>query len=649
MKIFSIRKIRFLSIVFCTLIACGDGNGSATTNSTSDTVSPTVTVTSPSEGASVLGITSIQGTASDNVALSKVEVQIDNGPIELATGVDSWSFSLDTRSLSNGTHRLTIQVTDTSLNITRTSIDIIVINPINCEDTSGLLSTINIPPDTPPPPPSLVTQSVDGRGVTLFTYEHVTNTWQDSPGFANRTRKFAVTVPPGYNPSKNYPLMIWLHGGCGDYFSHTTDLKEAMSVIVLHPGDPNTQYENVNQRCIVGGKITHYGYMSNFVPSVDSATGLERTSGSFTTDALFVDYTQRRYLYYLDFVQTAFSVDPNRVFVRGHSKGGGGTVYTTLFNQDRIAGGLSDVLRPNIAPIQNQGTSTCTNYGYNMLEYSDIAWWIQNNPDQLNFWIQTDHGKDDQSARFHWFNYPSASSPLSFFDTLEQHKVGHYTIWDEGGHEKNNGTVETSNRMDPVLGYHWWDGGWDIINDPTTYLALNKSFPAFSNFSLNQDYGVGPPEDDCKKSIDPVYGTVLCAGDVAAPGDNQHNGEISGVLNRYLRWNTNTIVDTEEIYSIEIKILHDANTSPIGGTCGNVNPPSALTYPPCFDNYTGNGTETVDVTPRRLQNFKINPGELIKWQSSSGQSGTVTSDFYGVVTIPAFEVFTQWRTLTLRR
>jgi hypothetical protein len=42
---------------------------------------------------------------------------------------------------------------------------------------------------------------------------------------------------------------------------------------------------------------------------------------------------------------------------------------------------------------------------------------------------------------------------------------------------------------------------------------------------------------------------------------------------------------------------------------------------------------TVDVTPRRCQKFKPEPGERFKWSSSTGGSGTVTADQWGLVTV----------------
>jgi hypothetical protein len=48
---------------------------------------------------------------------------------------------------------------------------------------------------------------------------------------------------------------------------------------------------------------------------------------------------------------------------------------------------------------------------------------------------------------------------------------------------------------------------------------------------------------------------------------------------------------------------------------------------------------TVDVTPRRLQKFKPKPGEKFKWTSSTGGSGTVTADKWGLVTVEKVKIY----------
>jgi hypothetical protein len=82
--------------------------------------SPSVAITSPTSGSSVSGTVSVSGTASDSVSISSVQVAVDGGSYSLASGTNTWSFTLNTSSLSNGAHTLTAQAKDAA-GITATS------------------------------------------------------------------------------------------------------------------------------------------------------------------------------------------------------------------------------------------------------------------------------------------------------------------------------------------------------------------------------------------------------------------------------------------------------------------------------------------------------------------------------------------------
>jgi hypothetical protein len=55
-------------------------------------------------------------------------------------------------------------------------------------------------------------------------------------------------------------------------------------------------------------------------------------------------------------------------------------------------------------------------------------------------------------------------------------------------------------------------------------------------------------------------------------------------------------------------------------------------------------TQTVDVTPRRVQQFQVTPGKVYNWENrlvkdnSVVANGTVTADDYGLITITGFQV-----------
>ena len=83
-----------------------------TTAIATDLVSPTIVLQSPTNGSFVGGGVTISGTAADNFAVSKVEVRLDNGAWQTATGTATWSFTLNTSNILNGTHSLSARAMD---------------------------------------------------------------------------------------------------------------------------------------------------------------------------------------------------------------------------------------------------------------------------------------------------------------------------------------------------------------------------------------------------------------------------------------------------------------------------------------------------------------------------------------------------------
>jgi hypothetical protein len=76
------------------------------------TPQPSISITSPASGATVSGTLSVTGTASDSVAITSVQVSVDSGSFSNASGTSNWSFSLNTSSLSNGSHTLSAKIID---------------------------------------------------------------------------------------------------------------------------------------------------------------------------------------------------------------------------------------------------------------------------------------------------------------------------------------------------------------------------------------------------------------------------------------------------------------------------------------------------------------------------------------------------------
>lgn len=82
-----------------------------------DTTDPTVSLTAPTNGATVSGTTSVTATASDDVAVSSVSFYVDGSSTAAATvSSEPYSYSWNTTALSNGSHTISAQATDTSGN-----------------------------------------------------------------------------------------------------------------------------------------------------------------------------------------------------------------------------------------------------------------------------------------------------------------------------------------------------------------------------------------------------------------------------------------------------------------------------------------------------------------------------------------------------
>jgi Bacterial Ig domain/Immunoglobulin domain len=97
-----------------------------------DTIPPIVAITSPVSGATVSGTITVTASASDNVAVASVQLQVDGANVGAADTASPYSFSLDTLTLSNGSHNLTAFAIDTSGNqATSAAVGITISNQSN--------------------------------------------------------------------------------------------------------------------------------------------------------------------------------------------------------------------------------------------------------------------------------------------------------------------------------------------------------------------------------------------------------------------------------------------------------------------------------------------------------------------------------------
>jgi hypothetical protein len=86
-----------------------------------DTNPPVVFLQTPTNGAVISGTLAVSGTATDNVAVAKVEWQLDNFGWQTTGGTVSWSASLNSSNFLNGPHGISARATDSSGNVSATN------------------------------------------------------------------------------------------------------------------------------------------------------------------------------------------------------------------------------------------------------------------------------------------------------------------------------------------------------------------------------------------------------------------------------------------------------------------------------------------------------------------------------------------------
>lgn len=82
------------------------------TSSISDVVAPICLLAQPAADAAVSGEFVVAGTASDNVAVARTEIRLDENDWVAATGTASWTCPLDSAHFLNGTHRIQARAID---------------------------------------------------------------------------------------------------------------------------------------------------------------------------------------------------------------------------------------------------------------------------------------------------------------------------------------------------------------------------------------------------------------------------------------------------------------------------------------------------------------------------------------------------------
>jgi hypothetical protein len=282
-------------------------------------------------------------------------------------------------------------------------------------------------------------------------------------------------------------------------------------------------------------------------------------------------FTERRMDWIIDWVTSKYSADPSRITAAGGSMGAWGSTTYAFRQRDRFAAvypnrprtrqrGLPSLAGPVAKDQQVLMEDGKTDYFTRM----DLVKFAAEHPEDLPFYGFCCGRRD---------GFASWQEQIDMVRALTASRHGFAFAWNDGDHSTG------AEPMRQIVKYY-----------PPEKFALNRSYPAFGNSSIDQTLGNGDPKD----------------------------GDLAGGINLGFAWEI--LADEADRWSVSLS--NDLNTSPM----------------------------TVDVTPRRGQKFQLRPAAEVRWSTSAGDSGKVVADKNGLVTIQAVKLMPSVATqLTLTR
>ena len=227
----------------------GTPSPQATVAVTNDSAAPTVSVTAPSANALLAGTVSVTANASDNVSVQSVQFRVDGTNVGTADTSSPYSLSLNTTTLTNGTHTLSAVARDAAGNTgTSTNVTVIVDNAAPTAPGSftaaGGINTAQLS----------WAASTDNRGVTEYRVHRATTTGF-TPSAANRVATVASGTSysdTGLTPGTYYYRVI-AADAAGNVSAASS---QATAVVTADTTAPNVAISAPAAAARVAGTIT---------------------------------------------------------------------------------------------------------------------------------------------------------------------------------------------------------------------------------------------------------------------------------------------------------------------------------------------------------------------------------------------------------
>ena len=176
-----------------------------------DTTPPTVGLNSPVAGAQLSGNATLQATASDNVAVAKVDFFVDGSTLIGTASTSPYQVSFNTATVADGAHTVTAKATDTSGNTTTTS-------PVSVNvDNTAPTSKATAPASSSSSPFTVSYTAADNTGGSGLTSVDL---YAEAPGASTYSK---VASDTSGNASGTFSYTASAGNGAYNFYTRATD------------------------------------------------------------------------------------------------------------------------------------------------------------------------------------------------------------------------------------------------------------------------------------------------------------------------------------------------------------------------------------------------------------------------------------------
>jgi len=397
-----------------------------------------------------------------------------------------------------------------------------------------------------------------------------------NPTFEGYAYNYSVALPVNYNPNVAWPMRLMPHA-YGERYRLETNADFGWPVIQVFPDDGGGQSGHIN--------TWWYGFAAdhNYI-----------TDGEIPTSGHIENFTEQRLFQMMDQVKANFNVDPQAVHIQGNSMGASGALSLGIRYGDYFSWIYAS------QPMTNYATSVL------FLGQFESLWGTtaSNLPIVNKGPYASRLTKYNNTGVYDWMNHQQMLNVMRA-EPMALLMVGH-------------------GKLDDVI--DWQTQGLPIV------AALNNARVAFTaenrgnwehnwmgfDFQNEAMFGIpGGVHSDWifrKDSALIAFSNASGSGPLVSPltGTDFYNF----ALDWSVPWNNfgPAIVDSSNQFAVTLR--------------------------------SRAGVQTADVTPQRTLAFKALPGQSVTWQNRNVttnqvlQSGTVTADSVGLVTIPGVQILT---------